>query len=701
MMELLSPAGRWESMVAAVQNGADAVYLGCGQFNARRGAQNFTPEQMPDAVAYCHLRGVKLYLTINTLLSDRELPQAEALLRQACQWGVDGVIVQDWGLASLAHAVAPGLSLHGSTQMTVHSLAGVEEAARLGMRCVVLGRELSREDIRLICKHSPIAIEVFAHGALCMCWSGQCAMSALIGQRSGNRGLCAQPCRLPYRFDGGKAGYPLSLKDASLAGHLAELADMGVSILKLEGRMKRPEYVAVITRIYSALLRENRRPTDGEMRELALAFSREGFTDSYWQGKPGPGMFGVRSENAPDPTALFQAAKAAYDREGLRTVPVVFSAEIQPDVPARLAATDPEGRTATVTGPVPEPARSRPLAPSEIQARLSKTGGTAFRAVKTEVHLGEGLSLPASALNALRRDSLTALSALRTAPPERETFPPPPLPGNGCAALCPPALTATLFAPEQLTDELAALAPEIIYLPLERVRGFPLAKYAGRKIEFCALMPRISTDHEIPALCALLEEARDRGCYSVAVQNLGQLAQARKTGLLLRGGFGLNIFNSRSLAQCKDWGLASAVLSFELRHEQIRDLKKALPCEGIVYGRLPLMLTENCLISNGGKGCARRKSIPVPCAAPHKLTDRRGEDFPVLPVFGCRSEIENSKVLYLADRPEYRQCGLRYANLRFTIESPTECVRVFQRYLGQDGPLPDAYTRGLFFRGVE
>ena len=179
MMELLSPAGRWESMAAAVQNGADAVYLGCGQFNARRGAQNFTPEQMPDAVAYCHLRGVKLYLTINTLLSDRELPQAEALLRQACQWGVDGVIVQDWGLASLAHAVAPGLPLHGSTQMTVHSLAGVEEAARLGMRCVVLGRELSREDIRLICKHSPIAIEVFAHGALCMCWSGQCAMSAL------------------------------------------------------------------------------------------------------------------------------------------------------------------------------------------------------------------------------------------------------------------------------------------------------------------------------------------------------------------------------------------------------------------------------------------------------------------------------------------------------------------------------------------
>ena len=197
-----------------------------------------------------------MYLTVNTLLSDRELPQAEELLRLASRCGVDGVIVQDWGLAALARKAVPDLPLHGSTQMTVHTLAGAEEAARLGMRCVVLGRELSREDAAFICRNSPIAIEVFAHGALCMCWSGQCAMSALIGRRSGNRGACAQPCRLPYRFDGGKPGHPLSLKDASLADHLAELRDMGVSILKLEGRMKRPEYVAVVTRIYAALLQE-------------------------------------------------------------------------------------------------------------------------------------------------------------------------------------------------------------------------------------------------------------------------------------------------------------------------------------------------------------------------------------------------------------------------------------------------------------
>lgn len=701
MMELLSPAGRWEAMVAAVQNGADAVYLGCGQLNARRGAENFTPEQLPEAVAYCHLRGVKVYLTVNTLLSDRELPQAEALLRRANDCGVDGVIVQDWGLAALARKIVPELPLHGSTQMTVHSLAGVEEAARLGMRCVVLGRELSGEDVRFICERSPIAIEVFAHGALCMCWSGQCAMSALIGQRSGNRGLCAQPCRLPYRFDGGRQERPLSLKDASLAEHLDELEDMGVSILKLEGRMKRPEYVAVVTRIYSTLLKEHRKPTSAELRELDLAFSREGFTDGYWQGKLGPEMFGVRPENAPDPTALYQAAKAAYDRGDLRMVPVTLDAAIQPGEPSRLTVSDPDGRCVTVTGPVPEPALRRPLEAEDVKARLAKTGNTVFFPERVELILGGGLSLPASAVNGLRRRALDTLTIQRIMPPERCSAPSPALPESSSAYPREPSLTVSLALPEQLTEELAAYGPAVVYLPVERVRDFSLERFHGQNIEFCALLPRICTDHEAPALRKLLEEARQHGCTSLAVQNLGQLALGGRTGLPLRGGFGLNIFNSRSLAQCQAWGLTSAMLSFELRSEQVRDLKKPLPCESIVYGRLPLMLTENCLISNAGKGCVSRRGLPTPCTEAHELTDRKGQHFPILPAFGCRSEIENGKVLYLADKPEYKRCGLRYANLRFTTETPAECVRVMALYRGQPEEPPADFTRGLFYRGVE
>jgi len=661
-MELLSPAGHWEAMVAAVQCGADAVYLGCGDLNARRGAKNFSLQELPRAVSYCHTRGVKVYLTVNTLVTDREMDAAREQLLLASRCGVDAVIVQDWGLASLARSAAPDLPLHGSTQMTIHSLAGVEAAAELGLRCAVLSRELSREDIRSICQKSPIAIEVFAHGALCMSWSGQCAMSALIGERSGNRGLCAQPCRLPYRLDGGKTGHPLSLKDMNLASHLGELEKMGVSVLKLEGRMKRPEYVAVITRIYAALLKEKRLPTAEELEQLERAFSRSGFTGGYWQGDTGPHMFGTRSESAPDPAALFKEARAAYEKEDRRTVPVSLSAEISANRPARLTADDGAGRTYTAQGPVPEPARTKPLTEADLSARLAKTGGTAFRAETVEVRLDGGLSLPVSAVNGLRRE----------------------------------ALTVSLTRAEQLTDAVAAGA-EIVYLPAERLGDFDALPPGP---EYCVSLPRVCKDREETALLALLERGKALGCASLAVQNIGQVRLAERLGLKARGDFGLNVFNSRSLEQLKRWGLESAVVSFELRHEQVRDLRKCLPCEAIVYGRLPLMITENCLISNGLGGC-RTKDLRGLCRKPHSLTDRRGENFPVLPVFGCRSEIENSKVLYLADKPEFRRCGLRYARLRFTGEPPEACEAVLAQFRAGEGEPPENFTRGLFYRGVE
>ena len=413
-MELLSPAGHWEAMVAAVQCGADAVYLGCGDLNARRGAKNFSLQELPRAVSYCHTRGVKVYLTVNTLVTDREMDAAREQLLLASRCGVDAVIVQDWGLASLARSAAPDLPLHGSTQMTVHTLSGVERAADLGMGCVVLGRELDRDSVARICARSPIAIEVFAHGALCMCWSGQCAMSALIGQRSGNRGACAQPCRLPYRFDGGRMGRPLSLKDASLADHLPELRDMGVSILKLEGRMKRPEYVAVVTRIYAALLKENRKPTAGERRQLELAFSREGFTDGYYMGQKGRSMFGTRQEEK-EPRELYAQARSTYEN-GVenRKEPVRMFALIQPGQPAQVAVQDRQGRVAQVEGPVPEEARNVPLTREKVEGQLSRTGGTPFACEKATAKVTEGLSLPLSALNDLRRRALEELAHTRT-----------------------------------------------------------------------------------------------------------------------------------------------------------------------------------------------------------------------------------------------------------------------------------------------
>ena len=431
--ELLSPAGSPEALRAAVQNGAGAVYLGWGAFNARRGAKNFSDQEFADALVYCHERGVRVFLTLNTLVTDRELPSALETARKAARLGVDSVLVQDWGLFDLLRRALPDLPLHASTQMSLFTSGGAREIAADGCERVVIARECSAEDTRAICENCPAEVEVFAHGALCMCYSGQCEMSALIGGRSGNRGRCAQPCRLPYGVNGpAKNTYPLSLKDSCLADRLGEMADMGVACVKLEGRMKRPEYVAVVTGIYARLLEEGRGPTAAEEAELERAFSRSGFTDGYWRGRHGAAMFGTRPENAPDPKDLFDEARRAYEKDNLRTVPVDLSCSVTAGAPCALTASDRDGHSVTVTGPVPEAARTRALDGLELESRLRKTGSTAYRCDNVVTLVDEGLSLPASAVNALRRDALAALTAARTAPPKRRELPAPPLPDIDC-----------------------------------------------------------------------------------------------------------------------------------------------------------------------------------------------------------------------------------------------------------------------------
>jgi len=688
-MELLSPAGSPESLRAAVQSGAGAVYLGWGDFNARRGAKNFSDEEFADALRYCHERGVRVFLTLNTLLTDRELPRALETAAAACRMGVDSVLVQDWGLFDLLRQALPDLPLHASTQMSLFTSGGCRELAVDGCERVVIARECSAADTAEICKNCPAEVEVFVHGALCMCYSGQCEMSALIGGRSGNRGRCAQPCRLPYGVnEPAKKNYPLSLKDSCLADRLGEMAEMGVACLKLEGRMKRPEYVAVITRIYARLLAEGRRPTAAEKAELEQAFSRSGFTDWYWQGKHGAGMFGVRPENAPDPKELFVQAKAAYEKGDQRTVPVRFACTVRTGAPCALTAETEDGRAVTVTGPVPEAARSRAVTAEELCQRLRKTGGTAYRCETVTAEVDEGLSLPASAVNALRRDALAALTDARTAPPKRRELPVPPPPAGDRAAAA-PRFTVSVTTAAQLTPRLLALGPARVYVPLELLAAFSALPEADT--EWCAILPRVWRDRDEPELCRWLDHAKSLGVTAVLAGNIGHLSLVRDTGLAVYGDYGLNVFNGRALDYLRKKGLSSACLSFELRFAQLRDLPKCLPAEAIVYGRLPLMITENCLIENAGE-CR--------CDRPNFLTDRTGAAFPLLPAYGHRTEIQNSRVLWLADRPEYRRLGLSYARLRFTTETPEECVRVFQDY--QAGAAASGeFTRGLYERGVE
>lgn len=693
MLELLAPAGSIEALTAAVQNGADAVYLGFGDFNARRNAKNFTEEDFANAVSYCHLRGTKVYLTLNTLLTDRELPAAANLARRASDLGADAVLVQDLGVLRAVRQAAPDLPVHASTQMTVHDLDGVKLCADLGMTRAVLSRELCADQIGYICDRSPIEIEVFGHGALCMCYSGQCFFSAVVGERSGNRGLCAQPCRMKYGWEGRANSYPLSLKDSCTAERIRQLRKLGVSCLKLEGRMKRAEYVAVITRIYSTLIKEDRLPTPEEMRDLELAFSRDGFTQGYLDDQKGAHMFGVRDEKTPEPKELFAQARQTYAQENPR-VDVRFYAMLRKDEPAQVGVEDQDGNIVTVTGPIPEAAQNLPLTAEQVEKQLSRTGGTPYRCVGVKTLIDPNLNLPLSTLNALRREVLEGLSQKRQALPARRIgeFHAGVRYDNPTEA---PALTISVRKASQITPKLLSTAPAILYVPAEELAKHPEAVRGLRpETRLGVILPRVIWDREWSTTLKHLEQARALGATVALVGNPGFAQKVRELGFELHADFGIPVFNAQSLKELKRLGFATATASFELKLAQIRDLSKALPVEGIVYGRLPLMLTENCIIKN-------RKGV-CNCENENVLTDRKGEKFPVLKAEGgCRSEIFNSRTLFLADKPEWMRSGLTYARLMFTTETPDECVQAAERYLGRSKWSPAQFTRGLYYRGVE
>lgn len=693
-MEILSPAGGPEAVRAAVCAGADAVYLGFGQFNARRNARNFTEDELAAAVSYCHLRGVKVYLTLNTLASDREMAAAAECAVQASRLGADAVLVQDMGLVRVLRQAAPDLPVHASTQMSIHSLDGVKAAADLGITRAVLARELSGRDIAYICERSPIEIEVFVHGALCMCHSGQCYMSSVIGGRSGNRGLCAQPCRLNYGWSGRADGSPLSLKDMSLAGHLLELQQMGVASAKIEGRMKRPEYVWVVTKVYADALREGRDPTPEELRRLERAFSRQGFTDGYFQGKKGPDMFGIR-ENAPEPKELFAEARTAYEQGEGRSVPVKFYAMLRVGEPVQVAAEDREGRVAAASGPLPELARNRAVTSADVETQLRKTGGTPYRAGEVRALVEDGLAVPLSVLNSLRRQVLDDLSAQRTALAVRRH-------GEYKVGAryenprTPPVINVSLRRAEQLTLDLLKQAPALVCLPVDEIAAHSDAarRAMDRGIPVAAVLPRVCFDRERDTLCRQMEQCRQLGVSDALVGNIGLISAAREFDFRLRGDYGLQVFNSQAVKEYKRMGFRSLTVSFELKLAQIRDLSKAVDTELIAYGRLPLMITENCAIRNQTGKCV--------CSNVNQLTDRKGVRFPVERAWGCRNEIFNANKLFLADKAQdYQRAGLWAIRLMFTTENGLECSQVLERYRGQGNYTPNNYTRGLYYRDVE
>ena len=694
MLELLSPAGSSDALHAAVCNGADAVYLGVDSFNARRGARNFTLDELPEVVRYCHVRGVAVHLTLNTLVTDREMPSAAEYIAAAARAGVDAFIVQDLGIVSLCRQIAPKVALHASTQMSLHSLEGVREAAALGLSRVVLARELPRDAIAFICRNSPIEIEVFVHGALCMSCSGQCYMSSVIGRRSGNRGQCAQPCRLPYGYDRFEEKYPLSLRDNCLIRYLDELDRMGVASIKIEGRMKRPEYVATVTGIYRSAL-------DGagvgreQMEALRAAFSRQGFTQGYYEGAPGRQMFGTRLPEQEN-KALLQSARATYESIEPQRVPVQFYAIATRGQNLMLAVQDDDGNICKAQGQPPEEAQRRAVTPEELAARLSKTGGTPFVCRSVRSVVDPGLSIPAAELNRLRREVLAHLSAVRgrRAAPEIGAYHEP---SKFFGQKAQPALTVSVLKAAQITPQMLRLHPAMIYVPLSEVsEQSDFFRRLAKEQELAVTLPRVIRDDETRGVLDALENAASLGIRRVLIGNLGHLPLVLSRGMEPAADFGMNVFNSRAMETLRHLGFVSCTASFELSLPQLRDISKPLPTEMIVYGRLPLMLTENCIIKNRTGACTCH-------AGPVKLVDRMGEEFRVVRDCGtCRSVVLNGKKLYLLDKKEnVRRIGLWALRLSFTTENTGEVNSVLSAWTQGASFDPGACTRGLYLRGVE
>lgn len=682
-IEILAPCGSYESVEAAVRQGADAVYIGSLQFSARAYAANFDNEQLSKAVAYCHLHGVKVHMAINTLVSDDELPQALETARNSYETGVDAFIIQDLGLAQLVKKACPHAALHASTQMGVHTPQAAKLLYECGFERVVLAREMSRSEIEEVVKSCPVETEVFVHGALCMCMSGQCYLSAMIGGRSGNRGKCAQPCRLPFTVENG-TGFDLSLKDNCIISELSELAAMGVTSAKIEGRMKRPEYVAAASAAcrHSA---DNGFADESELERLKAVFSRSGFTDGYYYGNLGKNMFGTRSKE--DVTAatdrILAEIRSEYKSE-LQSNPVNFKLTVCENSPALLTA-ECSGYTVCVDGEVPDYARNVPLSAEKAASQLSKTGGTAFRTEKVECNIGEGLTLSASSINSMRRQALARLEELII---ERE-------------AKKPVNITLPDIKPKLRSGTLKYRASfrscdipncfkqcEIVYVPLfSKIDEIKNLKDSGFNI--AVEIPRAIFGLESKVEKALLD-IRAIGISDVLCGNIGTAALAVKLGFTVHGSFGLNVFNSVAAEFYRSIGVADTELSFELTANQINGISSSGKTGIVGYGYLPLMITRNCPNKNG-KGCKN-------CGGKSKITDRLGNNFTLMCSSGC-TELLNCNPLILSDKQKAFK-SIDFMTLRFTFESKAECEQIFNNYLKKKSPSGE-YTRGLYFRGVE
>ncbi len=675
MSEILAPCGSIESLAAALNTGADAVYIGMKEFSARKNAENFSVDELKKACDECHRRGVKLYSALNTLVYDSEAERFAECVKTAAECGVDGIIVQDLGAAEIIRTVCPEMPIHASTQMTLNSVSGVRAAEQCGFSRVVLGRELSETEIKNIADNTTAELEVFVHGALCVSISGQCYMSSVFGGRSGNRGLCAQPCRLDFTCD--DRHNVISLKDSSLISHLPELRDMGIASFKIEGRMKRPEYVACAAdACYKSLCGE-----DYDKERLGGIFSRGGLTDGYFSGSM-QNMQGIRGkEDVENSAKALNGIKALYKDELPRLkVDIHVTAEAgQP-----LSASARCGSVyADVEGAVPQAAQNAAATEESICERMAKLGGTQFSAGEITADVDDGLFIPAAELNALRRGICEQLDKGIL---ERNT-PKYSISDMKRLSVKPKKASALKFraevATEQQLSEALSLPFELIYAPISL-----LSENTSDKARIAVIPPLFLGDCE-ESVRERLRALKKSGFSKGIAHTLGHVKLLKGEGYEVLGGYRMNVINSYAADFYERFGLSDLTLSFEGTVQQLSDIQCGIPRGILAYGRLPLMAMRRCPLADG-KPCGAE----MPCN--RSIKDRRGNEMPVL-CGGNYVELLNPDLLIMSDR-QRALSQFDFALLKFTTE--TQIAPVLDMYLHDKKP-SGSLTRGLYFRGAE
>lgn len=678
MNEILAPCGGVESLTAALNAGADAVYVGMKKFSARKNAENFSDEELSWAIRECHKRGVKLYVTLNTLIYDDEIEEFSECVETAAECGADGLIIQDLGAMYIAEKICPELPRHASTQMSLNSISGVKAAEQLGFARAVIGRELSEREIRDISENTDIELEIFVHGALCVCISGQCYMSSVLGGRSGSRGLCAQPCRLDFTC--GNRHSVISLKDSSIIGHLRELPE--IASFKIEGRMKRPEYVA-------CAVDACRKSLDGEKYDknrLGGIFSRGGLTDGYYTGKLND-MQGVRGkEDVENSAKALSGIKEIYKSEYPR-ISVDIAVKIGGKMTARAGCS--YGEILVESDFVPEPASGSAIDETAVCERMKKLGGTQFKAGKITASAESGLYVSAAALNALRREICGRLEALvleKNTPEYRiSTF--EYSRGNVNNIQDEIHFRAEVYDENQLTQALE-LPFELVYAPM----GL-LSEKTPNKEKIVIIPPFVLSDCEEKTE-RRFDELRENGFTKALAHTLGHAYLLKKHGFSVLGGFRMNVLNGLSARVCEDFGFEDITLSFEGTAQKLSEISCGIPRGIIAYGRLPLMIMRRCPIADGA-ACGKKTPFGEGKSCGGAIFDRLGNKIPVQ-CGGNSVELLNPDVLVMSDKRETLG-KFDFCVLKFTDE--TDISPIFEMY--KNGKKPSGkLTRGLYYRGA-